>query len=465
MNPLYIRLLVIFALLVPLGLQCRFVEQGAAFAAAGAITGFSPASGSQGTEVVIEGSGFNNVSSVKIGGGSLSYKRNSDTKITATVTSNAQTGSITVQTAEGLLTSASAFTVIEPAPTITSFSPTSGPPGTKIIIQGSDFNNVQSVKVGSVYLAYSRDSETQITATTATGKLDGKITVTTPNGSATSSGTFTSDPPSVTGFSPTSGTAQPKTQVAINGVNLLGVTSVTFGDNDGFAQFTLPSPSQIQADVPCTARSGKIGVSTAEGVVYSSGSFTVPDTGVPEEVPTRIACLWTPAAPDGWTSAQWWGQAIYDNDQSGEASLEIDYVQLWCKVDGVDTKLIDDQGSAAGGLYVRYPWYEGAPEHDPLPTEYNASSDSLKLNISNHPHKIWQIWGTGARPSFSSSAVVNDCRIKARFKVSGPALVQWGADWWIDATAQRGEVLENNRGMMRTNWYFSSSNWYEVSYP
>jgi hypothetical protein len=65
------------------------------------------------------------VSSVKINGTSAQYTVNSDTSITLTVPSGATSGKITVTTPGGTATSTLSYTVIQ-APTITSFTPTSG---------------------------------------------------------------------------------------------------------------------------------------------------------------------------------------------------------------------------------------------------------------------------------------------------------------------------------------------------
>ena len=76
-------------------------------------------------------------------------------------------------------------------PTITSFSPTSGGTNTSVIITGTNFTGTTAVKFGgtdaSSFTVY---SFTQITAIVAGGSI-GKVTVTTPGGTATSSDSFT----------------------------------------------------------------------------------------------------------------------------------------------------------------------------------------------------------------------------------------------------------------------------------
>lgn len=79
-----------------------------------------------------------------------------------------------------------------PAPTVSSFSPTSGNVGTSVTITGSAFTGATSVAFnGTNATTFTVNSDTQIHATVPTGATTGKITVTTPNGSGSSSGSFT----------------------------------------------------------------------------------------------------------------------------------------------------------------------------------------------------------------------------------------------------------------------------------
>jgi hypothetical protein len=77
------------------------------------------------------------------------------------------------------------------APTITSFSPTSGPVGASVTINGTNFTGATSVKFNGVTATFIVNSATKITATVPTGATTGRITVTTPGGTATSTSDFT----------------------------------------------------------------------------------------------------------------------------------------------------------------------------------------------------------------------------------------------------------------------------------
>ncbi len=119
-----------------------------------------------------------------------------------------------------------------PGPTVTSFSPTSGPVGTQVDVQGTNFTNASSVTFnGTSDPSFHVNSSTDITAHVPTNATTGKIAVTTPNGTGTSATSFQvttggGNPPTVTSFSPTSGPVG--TSVTINGTNFTGVTSVQF---------------------------------------------------------------------------------------------------------------------------------------------------------------------------------------------------------------------------------------------
>ncbi|MGE5355627.1 MAG: LamG-like jellyroll fold domain-containing protein [Deltaproteobacteria bacterium] len=78
------------------------------------------------------------------------------------------------------------------SPAINSFSPTSGCAGIdQVVITGTNFTNANSVTIGGTAVAsFTVNSATQITATVGNGTT-GTIAVTTPNGTATSAGTFT----------------------------------------------------------------------------------------------------------------------------------------------------------------------------------------------------------------------------------------------------------------------------------
>src|SRR5262249_26065974 len=100
------------------------------------------------------------------------------------------------------------------------------------------------------------------------------FTVTTTSQTTTTTTTTTTTAtaaPTISGFSPSSGSSG--TVVQVGGKNFTGATSVKF--NGTPADFTVTSDGQITTRVPTGATSGTLTVTTSGGTVTSSGSFTV----------------------------------------------------------------------------------------------------------------------------------------------------------------------------------------------
>jgi hypothetical protein len=166
-------------------------------------------------------------------------------------------------------------TSVAAAPTISGFTPSSGPPGTTVTINGTGFTGTSSVTINGVGAAYTVTSNTQITATVPNGATTGPIAVTTSSGTATSSTSFSVTPaaasPTISGFNPTSGPVG--TSVTITGTNLTGATTVKFAATS--ASYKVVSDTQITATVPAGAKNGAISVTTPAGTATSSTTFRV----------------------------------------------------------------------------------------------------------------------------------------------------------------------------------------------
>jgi hypothetical protein len=161
-----------------------------------------------------------------------------------------------------------------PAPTISGFSPGSGPVGTSVTITGSNLTGASSVRFfNNVSASFTVDSDTQITAAVPSGATTGPISVTTLGGTATSSTNFTvsASAPTISGISPSFGPEG--TSVTITGSHLTGASAVSFLNNVP-ASFTVDSDTQISTMVPTGAATGPISV-TAPGGSVSSSTFTV----------------------------------------------------------------------------------------------------------------------------------------------------------------------------------------------
>src|SRR5437762_3343341 len=111
------------------------------------LTSFLPASAAAGADVTIAGSGFTDVTAVKVNGVAASFTADSDHQVTATVPASATSGKLSVTTAGGTATSATNLLVV---PTITGFAPGSAAAGSTVTVDGTGFGGVTSVKVNGV---------------------------------------------------------------------------------------------------------------------------------------------------------------------------------------------------------------------------------------------------------------------------------------------------------------------------
>jgi len=146
--------------------------------------------GKVGQTVEILGQGLTGTTAVSFNGtAATKFTVVSATYLTAVVPSGTTAGLVTVTTPGGVLTSNKKFRVI---PAILSFSPPSGPVGSKVTITGTSFTGATKVTFGGVKAAtFTVNSDTEITATVPMGAVTGKIQVTTPGGTATSATDFT----------------------------------------------------------------------------------------------------------------------------------------------------------------------------------------------------------------------------------------------------------------------------------
>jgi uncharacterized repeat protein (TIGR03803 family) len=151
-----------------------------------------PTAGKVGRALGILGEGLTGATSVKFSGKNASFTVVSDTYISTLVPEGATTDFVTVATPSGTLKSSQIFRV---TPQILSFSPTSGPDGTSVVITGESFTGATEVVFACGKKAtFTVDSDTKITATVPAGAMSGPINVVTPGGPVGSTTSFTVTP-------------------------------------------------------------------------------------------------------------------------------------------------------------------------------------------------------------------------------------------------------------------------------
>jgi hypothetical protein len=243
------------------------------------VSGIAPAPAGIGQSVTVTGTNFGATQ----GASTLKFFNNktavptawSATSITAPVPTGAATGNVTV-TVGGQTSTGVSFTVMG-APNISSLSPTSGPVGLSITVNGTNFGATQSgstVKFNGTLATPTNWTTTAITVPVPAGATTGGVVVRV--GTVDSNArTFTVLPsPSISSLSLTSGL--PGTSVTITGTNF-GATkgSSTVKFNGMTAATTSWSSTNIGATVPAGATTGNV-VVTVSSVASNGVLFTVP---------------------------------------------------------------------------------------------------------------------------------------------------------------------------------------------
>lgn len=249
------------------------------------IDSFTPANGTPGTTVTINGSNFSTTpadNSIKFNGMNAIVLSSNATSITAKVPLSATSGTISVALGCNIATSSSNFTITPPAPSITSFAPTSGKVGSVITITGTNFNLTTAVSFGgTAATSFNIVSPTTITAVVGSG-TSGSVALTTPGGSASLNGFTFIPPPTITAFNPPSSAIG--ATITITGTNFTGATAVTFGGTAA-TSFNIASPTSITAVVGAGS-SGSIAVTTPGGTASLAGYTFIPPPSITSFSPT-----------------------------------------------------------------------------------------------------------------------------------------------------------------------------------
>ncbi|KUL84836.1 hypothetical protein ZTR_08225 [Talaromyces verruculosus] len=229
------------------------------------VTTLTPGSGSVsgGNSVVLVGSNLNGTTGVSFGTTpATSITVVSDSEVDAVTPAHlASTVPVNI-TSSGGTDSSQSFS-FQPAPVISSITPTAGPTsgGTTVTITGAGLFNTLDVYFGTTpATAFTVNSDNSITATAPAGTA-GAVSVTATTTSATSNGaSFTYDTaPTLDSISPSSGPIAGGNNVTLGGTGFTTASNVFFGANP--ASFTILSDTAISAVAP--AGTGTVSVTVA----------------------------------------------------------------------------------------------------------------------------------------------------------------------------------------------------------
>jgi hypothetical protein len=267
--------------------QISVTENGKTFALPGTfsvtaptITSLSPASGLAGSTVTVTGTNFpTSYGSISATLGNVSVTANpySSNQFSFIVPTSLAAGSYS------LVLTAGPNSVIAPqkfmitAPSLSSFSPASGPVNSPVTINGTFVSGQNyTVNFGSYSTYAYASSSNSLTAYVPQG-ISGavKISVVIGGQTVTAPGTFTVTVPTITSFSPTSGVAGTVVTITGTGFNSAYGAGVNFGSIS--ASVLSVTSSTIKAIVPSNTGNGamKITVTSGGQTVVSADNFTV----------------------------------------------------------------------------------------------------------------------------------------------------------------------------------------------
>ena len=249
--------------------------------------------------VTLAGTNLTAVTSVTIGGTAVAgFTVVSDAQINIVLPSVSIAGTTTLLAVAPFGTSNDLSFTFGNAPTLTSVSPSAGPPagGTSVTITGTGFSGATAVSFGTVAATeFTVDSNTQITAAAPAGTGSINLTVTTAYGVSNGIGFAYGNLPALTSLTPSRGLSAGNTSVVIVGSHFTGATAVEFGSTAA-TSFTVDSDTQITAVSPSGSDgSSNVVVTTVNGA-SNELSFTY------AEVPSITSLDPPHGAPAGNTS-------------------------------------------------------------------------------------------------------------------------------------------------------------------
>jgi hypothetical protein len=256
--------------------------------------------------------------------------------------------------------------------------------GATIAIRGARLADATAVTFDGTSAGFAVQSDELITATVPSGAGSGRITVTTPAGTATTRSLFTVlINPTITAFTPTSG--RPGDTITITGAHFTGTSAVMFNDTPA-SDYQIRSDTTLTATVPDGASSGPIGVITPGGTVTSTVhpfTVTLSVTGVtPASGPPGSAVVISGLGFSGATGVEFDGTP--SSEFSVDSSTQITAIVPAGAGTGIVT-VIAPAGSTAGATAFS-PVQAPAGTYDVSTTDDGINGDTSSLDaLVAHP--------------------------------------------------------------------------------
>jgi hypothetical protein len=253
------------------------------------VTSLSPAAGPAGVQVTISGTNLlgndGNPTVVTFGGVPAMVITSTATRVVAVAPAGVGSVQVRLTTCGGAANAPTPFTYCT-GPTITNFTPTTGPAGTDVTINGTSFLGADggqpTVTFGTQSATVLDVTATRILVDAPAGFASGtqvSVRVTTCGGTVTAGTSFTYTTtttcvaPAITSLAPSAGVAGQ--QIQVNGTNLIGadmgVPVVTFGANP--ATLVTSTSTRLVVVVPAGAGSVQVTVATCGGSANAPTPF------------------------------------------------------------------------------------------------------------------------------------------------------------------------------------------------
>lgn len=207
------------------------------------------------------------------------------------------------------------------------------------------------------------------------------------------------------------------------------------------------------------------GSSDNENISPTPTPTSTPDTApyAPEESVHPNSYLRHPTPPEGFPVVVGWMQAIDITGQGEESLVEIDWMRLYCQVDGADVLLKEDTFDAetvamsSYGLYLRDPWFGQDDYHESMP--FLVEDSLLVMEPHLNPDRVYHWWNT-SRAEIPVGAT--KVWFEARVRITGGAGVQAGMDYWISTDADwcGWDVCNSEAGA--SDWFGNSTSEWQI---
>lgn len=185
---------------------------------------------------------------------------------------------------------------------------------------------------------------------------------------------------------------------------------------------------------------------------------------IPDEVAHKKGYIKYLTPPNNFKAVTGWINAIHDRNSNEPSQIEMDYIRLYARVNDSDVLLHSNEykdGIAEGGLYMRNPWF-GNDDDKPIPYEY-VNNEALLLRTSTKPDNVWHVWNK-IWPRVEVPMGAERCWLEVRCRITGPALIQIGIDFWREPDSEYAGWNVNNIESGVSDWYYTSGEWLILNY-